>query len=452
MSPLLRRRSGLRLILWLTLALLIFVSAAVAVYQYRRHDHDRQDAERLSELARQPLAENQTRQDDWPQWRGPNRDGATVQTDFRSDWPTDGPPLLWQKPAGESHASVAIVKGRLFTTFREGPNEVIACWKAETGVEIWRYSYPCSYENEHGNGPRATPAVDGELVYAVGAGGMMRCLQAFADQPQGELVWKIDLRRDFNAETPKWGVSFSPLVDGQRVYVQPGGTDGNSLVALDKYTGKLVWRTNDDPASYSSPVSASFAGERQILFFTANRLVSVRPETGESCWDYPWPSDQQCNIATPIVAQDYVFISSGHGPGCAVLKVEKEGDAWRAALVYQHRRMRNHFSTCVRHKDHLYGFDHGVLTCMDFRTGKIHWKERGFDKGTVLLVNDHLVVYGENGIVALAEAKPERYQERSRFTFSTRRAGWSVPVVANGRLYLRDQDKIACFDVSACDR
>lgn len=440
------------MLLWMALTLLIFGSAAMAVYHYRRHEHDRQDVVRMQELATQPLADRSSRQGDWPQWRGPNRDGVAVQDGFRTDWPATGPTLLWQKESGDSHASFAIVRGRLFTTFREAQTEVIVCWHANTGAEIWRYSSPCSYENEHGSGPRATPVVDGDYVYAVGASGMMHCLKALTDQPQGELVWKKDLVREFQAEIPKWGVSFSPLVDGPCVYVQPGGPHGNSLVALDKLTGAVVWRQHGDAASYSSPVSATLAGQRQILFFTASRLVSVDPQTGAAVWEYPWPSDQQCNIATPIVAKDYVFISSGHGPGCAVLKVEKSGETWQAVLVYQHRRMRNHFSTCVRHQDHLYGFDHGILTCMDFRTGKILWKERGFDKGTVLLVNDQLLIYGENGVVALADANSAKYQERARFTFSTRRAGWSVPVVANGRLYLRDQDKVACFEVGPTER
>jgi outer membrane protein assembly factor BamB len=437
---------------WVVLALLGFVTAGFAAYHYGKRDYTRHDRAQLQVLSTQPLVVHHAPSNDWPQWRGPQRDGVSTEIGLLAQWPSGGPPLLWENPIGEGHASIAVAKERLFTMLRQGEREAVVCWDARTGNEIWRCEYPCDYQNDHGSGPRSTPAVDGDCVYAVGANGMMHCLKAFTDQPGGEIVWKKDLSREFHAETPKWGVSFSPLVEGDRVFIQPGGPNGGSLAALDKRTGKILWSQCDDPASYSSPIAATLHGERQMLFFTANRLVSLDPGTGSQLWDYAWPSDQQCNIATPIVVHDYVFISSGYGPGCAVLKINKANDTWSAALVYSHRRMRNHFSICVRHDDCLYGFDHGVLTCMNFRTGEIRWKTRGFDKGSLLLVNDRLIVYGETGILAMAEATPEAYRETARFEFATQGPCWSVPVIANGRLYVRAPNKLACFDVRAAAR
>jgi len=431
---------------WLTLSLLVFVSAGVAAYRSRHRDPVQQNDAKVQELAQQSLGESAAPMSDWPQWRGPNRDGVAL-VERLADWPSDGPARIWEKPAGEGPAGVVIAKGRLFTMVREDDRESVVCWNAATGSEIWRYSYLCAYANEYGSGPRSTPTVDGDFLYAVGASGMMHCLKAFGNQ--AEIVWTKDLALTFGAAVPKWGCSFSPLVEGDRVFIQPGGPAGNALAALDKRTGEIVWKKHDDEPSYSSPIAATFHGERQILFFTASRLISVEPGSGEKLWDYAWPSDQQCNIATPIVVQDYVFISSAHGRGCAVLHVEKHDGQWQPVLVYNHRRMRNHFSTCVRNRDHLYGFDQDMLACMNFRTGEICWKERGFGKGSLILAGAHLLVLGENGKAALLEASPDGYREKASFTFSTSGRCWSLPAIADGRLYLRDQAKIVCFDLKA---
>lgn len=445
-----RNRPG-RLIDGLAIALFAFVFLGLAVFHYVRNDRRQQNDEKLQELAKQPLEEERPTQTDWPQWRGPNRDGVSTETGLLAAWPNDGPKLLWEQQVGEGFASVAVARGRVFTIFQENENETIVCWDAAINKEYWRHSYPCYFKNPYGNGPRATPTVAGDRIYVVGGTGIMHCLNWTTDQPGQRVVWKKDLPGEFGAAVPKWGVAFSPLVDDQRVFILPGGPQGNSLAALDPATGAVLWKQHDDPPGYSSPIAATLHGQRQILFFTGIRLVSVHPETGAQLWDYAWPIEQNCNIATPIVVKDYVFISSGYGRGCAMLKIDKVGDAWQPTLVYKNRHMRNHFSSSVRHKDYLFGFDDSNLVCMNFRTGAVLWKERGFDKGSVLLVDDRLIIYGEkDGVIALAETNPQEYREISRFAFSTQRAScWSVPVVANGRLYVRDQRKLACFDVKA---
>jgi outer membrane protein assembly factor BamB len=447
-----RPRSG-RVLDIAVMALLFLVFAGLALYHYRRIDRSLEDPELAKEASELKLDEPaKTREskdtgNDWPQWRGPNRDGVSTET-IVAAWPKNGPPVLWQAKVGEGFASVAVAKGRVYTIFQAGSDEAVVCWDEKTGHEIWRHAYPCRYKNSYGSGPRATPTVDGEFVYTLGATGILHCLKAFTANPQGEIVWTKNLKDEFNAPIPQWGFAFSPLVEGDRLFVLPGGPAGNALAALDKNTGAVLWRKCDDRAGYSSPIAANFFGERQILFLTGSRLVSVKPETGAQLWDFPWPVENDCNIATPIVVKDSVFLSASYTVGCTRLKIEKHGETLKPRQMYKNARMRNHFSTSVRYKDHLFGFDDITLVCMNFVTGKVAWKESGFDKGSVLLVGDQLIVYGANGRLALAEANSLEYVERARFKFSEQgHSCWSVPVVANGRLYVRDQERLVCFDV-----
>jgi len=450
MSITFRRPRFGRLLDWLVLVPLLFVFVGLAVYHRSRLDRDQIDPVRAKELAQQKIVAVVNATGDWPQWRGPNRDGVSTETGLLADWPEGGPKVLWEQLTGEGFASVAVAKGRVYLIFQQGKNEAVVCWNAETGKEHWRIEYECQYTNDYGNGPRSTPSVEGDFVYTVGATGIMHCLKAYTDQPKGEVVWTKDLMREFNAAIPKWGVSFSPLVEDGRIYIMPGGPDGNAFAALDARTGAILWKKHNDSASYSSPISATILGQKQVLFFAGNRLVSVVPDSGEQRWDYPWPNENDCNIATPIVLNDYVFISSSYSRGCAMLKIEKDGEKWKPNLVYKNSRMRNHFSSSVRHQDYLYGFDDSNLACMDFRTGALMWKERGFDKGSVLIADGRLIVYGANGQLALAKTNPQAYTEKARIAFSkAARSCWSVPVVANGRLYVRDQERLVCFEVKA---
>ncbi|MBM3993715.1 MAG: hypothetical protein FJ303_06125 [Planctomycetes bacterium] len=444
-----RPRLG-RVIDFVGIAVLFSIFAALAIVHYLRLD-SRQESPDLATEADLDLGDeppNPT--NDWPQWRGPHRNGVSSES-IATSWPRGGPKLLWEAKVGDGFSSVAVAKGRVFTIFQDGPNESIVAWNAETGKEIWRFSYETAYQNDYGNGPRSTPSIDGELLYVVGATGMMHCLSAFTDNPKGEQVWKKDLASEFGARVPRWGFAFSPLVEGDRVFIMPGGQNGNSLAALNKQTGAVLWKKHGDLASFSSPIAATIHDKQQVLYLVATRLVSVDSANGDLLWDHPWPVENECNIATPIVVKNHVFISTSYGRGCARLRVDKEGDMFVPNLRYHNKKqMKNHFSTCVRYKRHLFGFDDGILQCIDFVTGKVTWSERGFDRGSVLRVGDQLIIYGANGKLALVEANPKEYVERSRFQFSEQKAFcWTVPVVSNGRLYVRDQKKLACFDVRA---
>jgi outer membrane protein assembly factor BamB len=406
------------------------------------------DPRLLTELARTNFTDPSYPQTtDWPQWRGPNRDGVSGETGLLTAWPQGGPNALWKIDVGRGYSSVSVVGDRLYTMMQDGKDEAVVCLSTKDGTELWRTRYPARFTSQ-GEGPRSTPAVDSDRVYTVGATGMMHCLKTHPKDRAGEIVWSKNLLDEFGARNLQWGVSFSPLVDGNLVYVSPGGTSGNSVVALDKYTGAVRWHKLDDAPSYSSPVLATLAGKRQILFFTGAGLVGLDPDTGDLLWRFAWQTSYDCNIATPIVAGDYVFISSGYKKGCAMLKIAgKSGGRYEARLVYTNTDMTNHFASSVRHGNHVYGIDEdSKLRCLDLRSGHTAWTQTGFGKGSLTIADGHLIILGDNGKLALAEATPQAYREKSGLRISHTRC-WVVPVLSAGRLYIRDQDKLMCLDV-----
>jgi outer membrane protein assembly factor BamB len=340
---------------------------------------------------------------------------------------------------------------RLYTLLRDGDDEVVVCWNADTGKDVWRYPYPGKYsrsrfvDQQYSAGPRSTPTVDGDLVFAAGATGILTCVKASS----GKKVWQKDLFEEFNARKYQWGASYSPLVVGELVYACPGGPDGNSLAAFHKKTGELAWKKLDDIAGYSSPVVMTVDGTLQVVFFTGEGLVGVAPDTGKLLWRFPWETQYNANIATPAVVGPYVFLSSGYGRGCAVVEVSQgKGGEFQARRVYEGNQMCNHYASSVRYKDYIYGFNDTLLTCMSFRTGEVLWKERGFQKGSLILADGNLIVLGEKGKLAVAPASPKEFKPVSSSKVPGRRSRfWNIPVLAGGRLYVRDEDHLICLDV-----
>ena len=434
-----------RIYLWVSAGLMM-VLGGLAAYFFLDREVFQRNAERMRKLEQADLSTS-TQEPNltgrWPQWRGPERDGWSRETGLLTKWPASGPEQLWQAPASVGYSNLAIAGGKAITLLQDDKDEAVVCWNAATGQELWRFKYPARYIDPQGSGPRSTPSIDGDRVYTVGASGMMHCLKL----ANGDMVWRHDLAEEFHGPMPRWGVSFSPLVEGDLVFANPGGPNGNSIVAFNKTTGDVAWKNLDDPPAYSSPVAATIEGKRQIIFFTQTGLVSVSPQDGSLLWRFPWLTRFDANIATPIVVGNYVFISSGYDKGCALVEISSASDgSLQAHSVYEHNRMRNHFSTCVYYQEHLYGFDDATLVCMNFRTGKITWKKKDFQKASLLIADGKLIVLGESGQLALAEATPADYREISSFQFSRNRC-WTAPVLADGRLYVRDEEKIVCFDL-----
>jgi len=376
---------------------------------------------------------------DWPQFRGPGGDGISSETGLLKAWPDGGPETLWRIDLGHGFSGISVAAGRVFTMFAKGKDEFTIALEAATGKEIWRVRTGANFKDMFGNGPRSTPTVDGETVYALSAYGTLHALRA----QDGKPVWSRDLAADFGTEPPKWGYAGSPLIEGERLFIDVGGA-GGSVAALDKASGKTVWRSHHDKAGYSTPIAVTIADRRQVVFFTGTHVVSLSPADGSLLWQEPWKTSYDVNAASPVfVPPDRLFISSGYDVGAALFRVEVEG----VEEVWRNREMKNKFSSSVLHQSHLYGFDEKILKCVDVATGKTQWRARGFGHGSLLYADGHLIVLGDQGDLALVEATPEGYHERARAGVLGGKS-WTMPTLAGGKLYLRDQKALRVLSVS----
>jgi len=387
----------------------------------------------------------QAQQADWHQWRGPNRDGISPETGLLRAWPAGGPALVWRGAgAGTGYSSFSASGGRLYTLgAREGVEYAMA-FDAASGRKIWEAESGRLFRNDRGDGPRSTPTLDGERLYAFGGSGDLSCFDAVT----GRRLWSVNVVREYGGVTPSWGYSESPLVIGDRILVNVGGRRA-SIVAFDKTTGDVLWRQLDDQAGYSSPMLIRTGSLQQAVFFTGERALAVDPRDGRLLWGYERVSNRTANIATPIVRGNQVFLSSDYGTGAALLDVRASGNIAAAREVYFTRNMRNHHASSVLVGDHLYGYSASILTALRFDTGEIVWRDRSVGKGSLIFADERLYLYSENGVVGLAEATPEGYREHGRFTIDAGRLPtWSHPIITNGRLIIREQDHIYAYDIA----
>ena len=382
--------------------------------------------------------------EDWPQWRGANRDGISRETGFLQQWPAGGPPLVWRvRGLGSGYSTVTIAGGRIFTLGAERNAEYVIARDVASGKELWRARSGRRYSNGRGDGPRGAPTVDANRVYALGGSGDLTVL----DVASGKRVWSINVLEMFNGCNINWGISESPLVLGDRVLVNAGGREA-SIVALDKNDGSVLWASEGDEASYSSAVVATIRGVRQAVYFTGERALGIRVDDGALLWHYRRVSNRTANVATPIVRGNYVFLSSDYGTGCALLEIQGDLSGMSAREIYFNRAMKNHHASSVLVGDTVYGFSGGILTALDFRSADVLWKDRSVGKGSLIYADGHLYVFSENSVVGLVEATRTGYREKGRFELRhSDEHSWSHPVIADGKLYLRDQDQLFSFDI-----
>lgn len=381
---------------------------------------------------------------DWPQWRGPNRDGISSETGLLKTWPTTGPKVIWRSGSGEGYAGIVVSQGRGFTSIGVGDNEVVIAFDPNTGKEIWRTNIDAKFENDQGNGPRSTPTVDGEMLFAISGESHLVALNV----KDGRKIWEHDLRAKYGARVPRWGVSTTPLLEGNLLIIDVGGKPGHSVMAFNKTNGAVVWKSESDVPGYSAPIAINFNNARKILAFTGTALVGLAASDGRSQWRYTWETEYDVNAATPIfIAPDKIFISSNYGKGSALLQMQSTNGSTSVREVWKSRDMKNHFSSSVLYQNHLYGFDNAFLTCLDLATGKAKWQQRGFQKGSLLLADGHLIVLGEQGFLALVEASPVAYQEKASVQILKGRC-WTMPTLANGKLYLRNQSEMLCLEMA----
>jgi outer membrane protein assembly factor BamB len=399
----------------------------------------------------------------WPQFRGPNRDGICQETDLLEQWPKEGPPLAWQATGmGQGFSSVAITGGKIFTMGdrpaqgRDQSCHVIALDQS-TGKEVWAARVGAAFPHNRGSGPRCTPTIDGDLLYALSPAGDLVCLETAT----GRERWRKSFSRDFAGRMMSgWGFSESPLVDGEKLVCTPGGNDA-TLVALDKTTGRVIWRgatPERDRAAYSSIVTAEVGGIRQYIQSVSGGIIGIAAEDGRFLWRYNKVANGTANIPSPIVRGDLVFASNGYSSGSALLRLVPTGNGIKAEEVYllPARELQNHHGGLVLVGEHLYGghgHNAGNPVCAEFRSGKVVWKDRGAgsNSAAVLFADGHLYFRYGNGVMALVEATPQGYKEKGKFKlpYDSGQPNFSHPVIVDGKLYLRDQDTLLCFDVRA---
>ena len=422
--------------------------------------------ERLSEEDRTYLLTAQVKQPvfaagaasgEWPGWRGPNRDNRSPDTGLLKEWPEGGPELVWTfEDGGTGYSCVSLVGGKLyFTGTRDGDAEII-CLNAADGKELWSTKIGPDkgkgYNTGWGGGPRGAVTIDDGLAYAMNANGDLVCVSA----DDGSKKWGKSLVDDLGGGEPGWGYSESPLVDGDKLVVTPGGDQG-AIVALDKKTGKEIWRSKEvtDGAQYSSVTVADVNGKRHYIQLFMKKLVGVSADDGKLLWSAPWAPGRTAVIPTPVYHDGKVYMTAGYGSGCQLVKI----DGGEAEVLWENKVMKNHHGGVVLDKGYIYGFsDGGGLTCQEFESGDRVWNEsgQGIQKGAVHWADGMLYCVDEKeGSVFLAEATPDGYKEKGRFPMPKKTKlrddnqgkVWAHPVVIGGRMYLRDQDLLFCFDV-----
>lgn len=388
----------------------------------------------------------------WSQWRGANRDGSSSETGLLDTWPAGGPPQLWNVTGlGEGYSTPSVSGGDVFVLGTRGDEERLFCLSLADGSTRW--SAPLGRKAGGGGypGPRGTPTVDGQLVYAIGSDGTLVCVDREAGQPK----WRKHLERDFSGQHGHWDYAESPLVDGDKLICTPGGPTA-TMVALNKNTGAVIWSGsaaelgNDyTTASYASPIVAQFGGSRQYVAFLHRGVVGFDASTGRALWHYDAPANQTANCSTPIVADNAVFAASGYGVGGGKATVRGSGMRWTVTEDYFVRTFRIHHGGFVLVDGFLYGANDSVLLCVDWKSGQVRWKDRSVGKGSISYADGHLYVRGEGGDLALVKASPETYVEKGRFRQPDRsdKNAWPHPVISNGRLLLRDQDRMLCYDI-----
>jgi outer membrane protein assembly factor BamB len=380
----------------------------------------------------------------WTNFRGPKRDGKYDETTVSTNWPSGGLKQIWKQPVGVGHASFVVADGKAYTIEQRRGQEVVAAYDINTGRELWTQKWNAEFNDSTGDGPRATPTWDNGRIYALGATGELRCLDAHT----GSVFWGKNILSDNQARNLPWAMAASPLIVDDKVIVLPGGANGKSVVAYNKMTGAPVWRVLNDTQAYVSPMLVDLGGRRQIVVVSASRVVGLAPEKGELLWEYPWDTDNGINVSQPImVDRNRFFISSGYGKGAALVEVKGSGNSLTASTVWENKNMKNKFNSSVLHNGYIYGLDEGILVCLDVNTGERKWKEGRFGYGQIILTNGHLIVTSDQGEVALIKATPDKYTEVARFT-AVQGQTWNYPAIAGGRLLVRNSNEMAAYDLS----
>ncbi|HLJ96044.1 MAG TPA: PQQ-binding-like beta-propeller repeat protein [Gemmataceae bacterium] len=398
--------------------------------------------------ADRPAAEPLTLQPgDWPGFRGPDRDGRRTGVRIATDWKASPPRLLWRHRIGPGWSSFAVVGTHLYTQEQRDDSEAVVCYDRDSGTEIWAHSESTRFaELVSGPGPRATPTFHDGKIYAQGAAGRLLCL----DAASGRVVWSRDIVADSGAKVPTWGFSASPLITQGVVTVFAGGPDGKMVLGYNAASGDLLWNAGEEQVSYCSLHPVRLEGVEQLVLTTGEGLIAFDPTRGEVLWQHSWPLDKgMARVVQPTVLNDSdLLLGSGFGRGTRRVHIQRKGDGWETQEVWTSRAINPYFNDLVVHRGYLYGFDGNFFTCVSLEGGEKKWRTRGYGNGQVLLLADQdlLLVLSEKGEVALVDASPDGYKERGRFQAIEGKT-WNHPVVAHGKLFVRNGEEVACYQL-----
>ncbi|WP_425616508.1 PQQ-binding-like beta-propeller repeat protein [Anatilimnocola sp. NA78] len=430
---------------------------------------------------------------DWPIFLGLTQDSKSPETGIITKWTAASPRIVWQRPLGTGYGAPTISKGRLFQFDRFSDQARIYSLNAETGKELWHYDYPTDYSDYFGynNGPRCSPVVDGNRVYAYGAEGTLTCLTA----DTGKLVWQVNTQKDFGVVQNFFGVGSTPVVEGDLLIVMVGGSpdwaqslgagaldrvegNGSGIVAFDKFTGKVKYKVSDELASYASLKLATINGRRWCLAFCRGGLIGLEPKSGKLDFAYPWRAKilESVNAAMPVVVGDEVFVSETYGPGSSLLKVSPGSSevVWKDDDRRRAKAMMTHWNTPVYHDGYLYGSsgrhtENAELRCIEWKTGKVMWSEPGLTRSSLLYADGHFICQAEYGQLIVFKANPQKYEPVTEIELRQPAAGpalpgpklpgadaplellkypcWAAPVLSHGLLYVRGDDRLVCLEL-----
>jgi outer membrane protein assembly factor BamB len=424
---------------------------------------------------------------DWPCFLGPTGDSKSSERGILTKWPDTGPPLVWQLPLGTGYGMPTIKSGRLFQFDRAGAKARLRALESRTGKPLWTFEYDSDFEDLYGydNGPRCSPLVDDDRVYLFGAEGLLHCLRA----SDGKLIWKVDTAADFGVIQNFFGVGSSPVVEGDLLIVQVGGSppesksvpigrldqvegNGSGIVAFDKLTGKVRYKITNELASYASPTLATIDGRRWCFVFARGGLVGFEPASGKVDFQFPWRASilESVNASNPVVVGNQVFISETYGPGSALLRV-KPGEAevvWSDLKRRRDKAMQTHWNTPVHHEGYLYASsgrhtENAELRSIELATGRVAWSQPDLTRCSLLFVDGHFVCLGEDGTLRLLRANPNKYDLVAEVVLAERTAGanpfgfrptrllkypaWAAPILSHGLLYARGADRLVCMEL-----
>lgn len=374
---------------------------------------------------------------DWPHWRGPNYNGISDETGWNAKWPGGGPKVLWTADIGIGFSAVVVSDGKAYTMGNADDKDTVFCFNAETGKKVWTYSYPEKLDPKYyEGGTLASPTVADGKLYTISKYGKAFCL----DAGSGKVIWKTDLLKNMGFKRTTWGFSGSPFISGDLVIFNVGSKG----VALDKTNGKLVWENGKGAGGYATLVPYKLGGRKCLALFGSQGLVGLDAAKGEELWNFEWKTKYDVNAADPIIVGDRIFISSGYGTGCALLKISAD----RATQVWRNTNMGNKMNGCVHWQGHIYGVsENGNLKCLDIKTGDEVWSQGGFGSGSLSMAGGKLLVLGDKGTLVVAPADPGGYEPISSAKILSGRC-WTVPVLANGRLYTHEsKGHMVCLDL-----